>query len=57
MVEVNTAKAYLDYLLERLRAERSDENLWLAVYLTGEYVEFLKEVYRGEEQTADEKNH
>jgi hypothetical protein len=35
----------LEYLLEQLRAERSDENLWLAAYLTGEYVEFLKKEY------------
>jgi hypothetical protein len=43
--EVNTAKAFLEHMLERLRAERSAENLWLAFYLTEQYVDFLKDLY------------
>jgi hypothetical protein len=42
------AKLFLNFMLERLRAERTDENLWTVFYLTGEYVEFLKQIYRKE---------
>jgi hypothetical protein len=43
-----SAKDFLEHLLERLRAERNEENLWTAAYLTGEYVEFLQKIYKEE---------
>jgi hypothetical protein len=47
---VVNAKDFLDFMLKRLRAERMAENLWLAFFLTGEYVEFLKDFYQREEK-------
>jgi hypothetical protein len=43
-----TSKEFLDYMMQGLR-EETEENLWLAAYLTGAYVDFLKIKY-GEEE-------